>query len=145
MSPRKDRKGRVQDMLEALGSSVLSGAATTMGAAVFTLFGNIQFFHQFGVFLFSVIGFSLAFSLGFFSTALAIIGPNGDVGSFAPLFRCARKGIQKLRNSGASEKTPCDNCDGKGYIDRDMENKNNAAATVKENSRSETEQTNTRL
>ena len=46
LSVRKDRLGRTQDMLERLGISVLSGAATTLGAAFFMMFAKIQFFLQ---------------------------------------------------------------------------------------------------
>ena len=103
LSRHSGRKERVRDMLEALGTSVLSGACTTMGAALFMFFGQIQFFLQFGAFLLSVIGFSLLFSLGFFTTTMAIIGPQGETGSLIPLFRyiskCCSQGQSGIKNN----------------------------------------------
>ena len=87
LSAHKDRLGRVHDMLEHLGISVLSGALTTIGAAIPMMFAKIQFFLQFGTFLLSVIGFSLAFSLIFFTAVMGIIGPQEETGSLYPLCR----------------------------------------------------------
>ena len=86
-SPRRDRKGRVQDMLREVGISVLSGAITTLGASIFLLAAKILFFVQFGLFMFCTIGFSILFALGFFVTVVAIIGPEGDTGDIYALFR----------------------------------------------------------
>jgi hypothetical protein len=46
LSVRRERGGRTQDMLANLGISVLTGAATTLGAAFFMMFAKIQFFLQ---------------------------------------------------------------------------------------------------
>jgi predicted RND superfamily exporter protein len=80
MSKRDDRKSRVQDMLEIMGISVFSGACTTLGASVFMFFAQIQFIIRFGMFMFSTIGFSLLYSLAFFTTIMGILGPNGNQG-----------------------------------------------------------------
>ena len=87
-SHKPDRLGRVHDTLEEVGISVLSGAITTLGASFFLCFAKIIFFVQFGLFMFSTIGFSLLFSLGLFTTVLGICGPQGDTGS---IMKCIRK------------------------------------------------------
>ncbi|XP_071080944.1 protein dispatched homolog 1-like [Haliotis cracherodii] len=93
LSKSRDRKSRVRDTLEAMGVPIFSGACTTLGAAFFMLFAEIQFFFQFGIFMFCTIGFSLLFSMGFFITLLGIVGPSGDQGDFVVFFRryCCKK------------------------------------------------------
>lgn len=75
---------RVQTTLSHVGISVLSGACSTLGASVFMFGAKILFFFQFGIFIFSTVGFSLLFSLAFFVTILGIVGPEGNVGSLSP-------------------------------------------------------------
>lgn len=87
MSKRSDRMSRVQDMLETMGLSVFSGACTTLGASLFMFFAQIQFIIRFGMFMFCTIGFSLLYSLGFFTTVMAIVGPNNEVGNIKVIFR----------------------------------------------------------
>ena len=88
MSSAYRRHDRVKDMLQSMGLSVISGALTTIGAAVFMLFAQIQFFFQFGIFIISTIGFSLIFSLLGFTTFMSLCGPQGETGS---LLRAARE------------------------------------------------------
>ncbi|XP_046577341.1 protein dispatched homolog 1-like [Haliotis rubra] len=87
LSKSKDRKSRVRDTLEFMGVPVFSGACTTLGASFFMLFSEIQFFFQFGIFMFCTIGFSLLFSLGFFITLLGVVGPTGDQGDIVVFFK----------------------------------------------------------
>ncbi len=90
-SPAKDRLTRTQNMLEEVGISVLSGACTTLGASVFLLPAKILFFTEFGVFMFSTIGFSILYSLGLFTTVMGMIGPQGKTGSLKPLYaKCCK-------------------------------------------------------
>ncbi|XP_074654753.1 uncharacterized protein LOC141908556 [Tubulanus polymorphus] len=86
-APYDDRKSRTQNMLEEVGISVTAGAITTLGASFFMLFCRIQFNYQFGLFLFCSIGFSWVFAIGFFTTFMALAGPNKEKGSIKPLFR----------------------------------------------------------
>ena len=86
LSKRDDRKSRVQDMLEIMGISVFSGACTTLGASVFMFFAQIQFIIRFGMFMFSTIGFSLLYSLAFFTTLMGILGPSGNQGDVKIIF-----------------------------------------------------------
>ncbi|KAJ8308810.1 hypothetical protein KUTeg_013684 [Tegillarca granosa] len=85
LSKKKTRLERTRDMLESMGSPILSGAISTLGAAFFLFFCQIQFALQFGVFLFCTIGFSLLFSLGLFSTLMGFIGPENSSGSLKGL------------------------------------------------------------
>ncbi|XP_013386010.1 uncharacterized protein LOC106155638 [Lingula anatina] len=112
LSPHRDRLGRVRDMLDHVGISVLSGATTTLGASIFMMFAEIQFYVQFGIFIFSVIGFSILFSLLFFTTLLAIAGPQGDTGSLAPLVTF----FTHLHIGRDKEDKECDKCQGMGFI-----------------------------
>lgn len=85
MSKSSRRLDRVHDMLESIGLSVISGAITTMGAAIFMLFAKIQFFFQFGIFILSTVGISLVFSLLGFTTVLSLCGPQCNTGSLSSL------------------------------------------------------------
>lgn len=82
-----DRKNRTRDMLESMGTSVLAGACTTLGASFFMLFSQLKFYLQFGTFMFTTIGFSLCFSLGLFTVILGILGPQNEQGSIYYLIR----------------------------------------------------------
>lgn len=110
-SQARDRKGRVKEMLERIGVSVVSGAATTLGASFFMLFAKILFFMQFGIFMFCTIGFSLLYALGLFATLLAIIGPEGDTGSIRPLLAMVKRWLTGRKKSDVD----CRRCDAKGF------------------------------
>jgi len=71
-----DRRHRTQDMLFRMGVSVVSGAISTFGAALFLLAPYITFFPKFGSFLAFVVAQSLIFSLFFFSAILHEFGPE---------------------------------------------------------------------
>ncbi|XP_032219569.1 protein dispatched homolog 3 isoform X1 [Nematostella vectensis] len=84
------RGDKTRDALGSVGISVLSGACTTLGASVFMLAAKIVFFFQFGIFMFCTIGLSISYALLFFTTLLALVGPNGNTGSMLPLWRYFR-------------------------------------------------------
>jgi uncharacterized membrane protein YdfJ with MMPL/SSD domain len=86
LSLHKDRLSRTRDMLEEMGTSVFSGACTTLGASSFMFFATLQFFMQFGVFMFCTIGFSLLFSLGLFTLLMGLCGPENNIGCLKTLF-----------------------------------------------------------
>ena len=88
----EDRVTRVKYTLGHVGISVFSGACTTLGACIsIVLAAKIQFFSQFGIFIFCTIGFSILYALFFFTTVLALIGPEGNTGSLRPI-------MEKLKN-----------------------------------------------
>lgn len=110
-SQKHSRKDKVRETLGHVGISVLSGACTTVGASIFMLFAKIVFFFQFGVFIFCTIGLSILFSLFFFTTVLALMGPEGNGGSILPLVQRIK---DKLRNKKPTDVT-CQKCDGRGF------------------------------
>ncbi|KAK7504971.1 hypothetical protein BaRGS_00003999 [Batillaria attramentaria] len=113
VSPAPDRITRVRDMLEHVGISILSGALTTLGAALFMFAAVIVFFLQFGIFIFATIGFSLFYALFGFSIIMGIVGPERDQGSLLPAFRWLRFRLRGKR----SHHVECKNCHGKGFHD----------------------------
>jgi predicted RND superfamily exporter protein len=104
-SAHSDRLNRLRDALEEVGISVLSGALTTLGASMFLLIAHILFFSQFGIFMFSTIGLSILYALGFFTTMLGIMGPQNEFGSLKPLYRwCGRAcGEKCCKSKGSAE------------------------------------------
>ena len=80
---------------------------------MFLLAAKIVFFFQFGIFMFCTIGFSILFSLLFFTTALSIPGPQEDnKASILPAMRHAKDYLRGKRNGDVD----CDSCEGKGFI-----------------------------
>lgn len=110
-SQKHSRGDRVRDTLGHVGISVLSGACTTIGASIFMLFARILFFFQFGIFMFCTIGLSIFYALFFFTTVLALVGPEGNTGSILPLMHHVR---DKLRGKKTNDIT-CQKCDGRGF------------------------------
>lgn len=112
-SPASRRADRARDMLESIGLSVISGAVTTMGAAVFMLFAKIQFFFQFGIFIISTVGISLLFSLLGFTTLLSLCGPQGNTGCLKTLVRgcvkfCSKRdNSERVKDENAKERNCC--------------------------------------
>ena len=110
------REVKVKHTLTHVGISVLSGACTTLGASIFLLAAKILFFFQFGIFIFCTIGFSIMYSLFFFPTVLALVGPEGERGSIMPAIRCARDFVR-----GKTKKDQnCELCKGKGFYKKDL-------------------------
>ena len=132
MSKFKDREAKVKDTLGKMGVSIISGAATTLGASFFMFFGHTQFFLQFAAFMFSTIGFAALLSLGVFPVVMVIFGPEGDTGSLIPVF-CWGKNrfIGRTRTD-----VDCLGCDGKGFVAAHPENASfSGAATSNANRR----------
>lgn len=119
----KDRLTRVRYTLGHVGISVFSGACTTLGASIFMLAAKIIFFSQFGIFIFCTIGFSILYSLFFFTTMLALIGPEGQTGSLRPLMRK----IADFIRGKTKEHEDCVTCKGKGFYKK---NSNMGTANV---------------
>ena len=112
ISAHQDRKHKVQDMLEMVGVSIVSGATSTLGASLFVLFAQILFFVQFGIFMFCTIAFSFLYSLGMFSTLLGILGPENNIGSLMPFWRFCKN----LFTERQKDDRTCRHCRGKGFI-----------------------------
>ena len=85
LSLRTDRLSRVQDMLDEMAVSIFFGAITTLGASMFMFIAQLSFFLQFGIFMFSTIGFSLFFSMLLFVTLMGLVGPQNNTGNIVVL------------------------------------------------------------
>jgi predicted RND superfamily exporter protein len=112
------RDVKVKHTLTHVGISVLSGACTTLGASIFLLAAKILFFFQFGIFIFCTIGFSILYSLFFFPTVMALVGPEGEHGSIMPAVRWIR---DVVRGKTKYDKD-CEECKGKGFYKKDLNN-----------------------
>ncbi|XP_045187392.2 uncharacterized protein LOC123545146 [Mercenaria mercenaria] len=100
LSLHKDRFSRVRDMLDEMAVSVFFGAITTLGASMFMFIAQLSFFLQFGIFMFSTIGFSLFFAMGMFVTLMGLCGPQGDTGNLVALFQRLHKWCKSKRGEG---------------------------------------------
>lgn len=100
LSLHKDRFSRVRDMLDEMAVSVFFGACTTLGASLFMFIAQLSFFLQFGIFMFSTIGFSLFFAMGMFVTLMGFCGPQGDTGNLVVLFERLQRWCKSKRGSG---------------------------------------------
>ena len=109
--PETSRQNRVKHTLSHVGISVLSGAFSTLGAAVFMFAAKILFFFQFGIFIFCTIGFSLLFAFFLFMALLVLFGPQGNTGSLKVLLVSVK---DKVRGKQPTD-VPCSVCAGKGF------------------------------
>ncbi|XP_028396244.1 protein dispatched homolog 3-like [Dendronephthya gigantea] len=109
-----NRLRRTKHTLGHVGISVVSGACSTLGASVVMFAGKIIFFIQFGTFIFVTIAFSTLYSLVFFSTVLALVGPEGKHGSILPV---VRKMKDIIIGKGKYD-VICNQCNGQGYHKR---------------------------
>lgn len=99
LSLHQDRLSRVKDMLDEMAVSVFFGACTTLGASCFMFIAQLSFFFQFGIFMFSTVGFSLFFSMGMFVTLMGIFGPQGDTGNIIAMVQKIHNWCKSKRNS----------------------------------------------
>jgi hypothetical protein len=76
-SSHSTRREKIQDALTHLGVSIVMGAITTGGAAIFLFFCYLYLFYQLGMMMFFNTMFALYFSLVFLSAMLVAAGPNG--------------------------------------------------------------------
>merc|ERR1719221_2568539 len=75
-------------MLGIVGSSVLSGAISTMLGIFWLFFATNMIFFKFGSFIFFLICCSCGMSLIAFTAAMTHIGPEGDSGN---IVLCAKR------------------------------------------------------
>lgn len=87
VSPYIRRQDKTRNMLEKMGLSVLSGAFTTFGAALFMLGAQIQFIYQFGIFVMITVCASMLFSMFAFTSLMLVLGPEGNTGSVKALVK----------------------------------------------------------
>jgi len=132
LSDCSTRRDKIREMLENVGISIVMGAVTTIGAAVFMIFAKIMFFFQFGIFLFCISSFSVIFSLLVFPAVLSVIGPENETGNITKPFRkLHQKWIGRREDD-----VKCHSCRGKGFRrpnDEDNTNENSPNGFVKVN------------
>lgn len=85
--PDERKEDRVQFMVTKMGVSVVSGAISSAGAAIFMMFCKSLFLVKFGMVICYVICVSVVTSLVFFSALLLLVGPSGECGSLSVLKR----------------------------------------------------------
>lgn len=99
------RVEKVTDALVHTGSSVLSGAISTLGASIPMFGAQIIFFVKFGAFVFLTIFLSLIYSLGFFCALLTLVGPLGKDGMisnyYSGIIESMHKNIMELEEEQA--------------------------------------------
>ena len=98
-SDRFSRQERLEDAFIAVGTSVLSGAITTLGATSFLLISELVFFRQFGLFMFVTILLSFLVAVGIFSVLLGLIGPQGNTGDIGHLYRACVSVFKKKKEN----------------------------------------------
>merc|ERR1712118_598928 len=88
-APAEDRLERTRFMLVRMGLAVVNGGVTTIGAAGFMCACYITFFQKFGIVILATVLQSLVTSLFFFSSMMALFGPQGTFGqiSLGPNFK----------------------------------------------------------
>ena len=101
---KPDRMSRLQNALEEVGVSVISGALTTLGSSFFLMLAVIIFFVKFGIFMFLTIGLSLSYAMVLFMTVLGMIGPQGEYGSVKPVFAKIKACCSKNKVSDSGNK-----------------------------------------
>ena len=77
----EDRFKRMEEALSSIGISIFSGAITTIGSGVFLFFATLLFFQKFALLIVGTIGFSLFFSLVFFTALNHLAGPQKNFGN----------------------------------------------------------------
>merc|ERR1712113_780959 len=86
-SGESKREGRTRRMLGIVGSSVLSGAISTLLGIFWLFFATNQIFFKFGSFIFFLISCSCLMSLVAFTAAMTYVGPEGDSGNVYILYK----------------------------------------------------------
>jgi len=77
-----DREHRVVHALEHSGVSIVSGAMSTALAGICLLFCKIVFFVKFGALILFTVMYAVIFSLFFFPSLMALVGPKGYCGDW---------------------------------------------------------------
>jgi preprotein translocase subunit SecF len=117
-SAEKDRTERVRSSLGSMGITVLSGALTTLLAALPLFFTQSQFFFNFGLFVFIIISLSIVLAILLLIPVLLLFGPKGTFGDIHILYvltgKCGGKGDDNIAitKEGARQTEPTSDKDG---------------------------------
>lgn len=101
--PDEKREDRVQFMVTKMGVSVISGAISSAGAALFMMFCRSLFLVKFGMVICYVISVSVVTSLVFFSAMLLVLGPSGETGSLTACWRNIRRRLPCFKQRAEQE------------------------------------------
>jgi len=82
------RQEKASEAVQGMGISVLSGAGTTIGAAVPLLFASFLFYVKMGWFIFFVALWGVIYSFTMLVPLMMICGPEGTQGDVTHLLRC---------------------------------------------------------
>ena len=85
-SRHKQREPRIQEALQELGISILSGSMTTVLATLPLFMPVLLMFNKFGVYVIATVLFSLYYSVAFFAALCMICGPEGDFGNMSLIY-----------------------------------------------------------
>merc|ERR1719384_2884369 len=85
------RDERLSFALLTMGISVVSGAVTTFGAGFFLIFPPVIFFYKMGLLMISTVFLSIFWAMCFFTSIIALWGPEGDSGDLKKYFKCCQK------------------------------------------------------
>jgi len=80
------REEKVRQSLQSMGITVISGAITTLFAALPLFWCYLRFFQQYGVFVFFTILISIFCAVFLLSPVLLVVGPLGDDGDLDFLY-----------------------------------------------------------
>merc|ERR1712129_530866 len=105
-SGEEQRFFRSRRMLGIVGSSILSGAMSTLLGIFWLFFATNMIFFKFGSFIFFLIFCSCLMSLVAFAAMMTYVGPEGDSGDIVKCWqKCrARCSDDKVDNADASDK-----------------------------------------
>jgi hypothetical protein len=88
-----------------MGISVMGGAITTFGSAIFLMPCVILFFNKMAILMFATISFSFLFSLVFFVAMTHTCGPEGDRGNIYPYIEKAKNMCKSLFSKKGESKS----------------------------------------
>merc|ERR1719384_967202 len=86
-SSAESREERLSFALLTMGISVVSGAITTFGAGFFLIFPPVIFFYKMGLLMISTVALSIIWAMCFFTSIIAMWGPQGDTGDMKKYFK----------------------------------------------------------
>ena len=93
-SDEKLRKRRLHDTLQTIGISVLSGFLISLGSAICLVPCTLVPLSKFGVRMCAIMCLSFLYAMFYFTTVVALVGPEGDVGSLALLLRKMTRAVK---------------------------------------------------
>merc|ERR1719330_13285 len=101
-SAGKDREEKVKEAMGSMGTTVLSGAVTTLSASIPLFLCWLMFFQQYGGFVFFTILCSIICAILLLPPILLVVGPLGSFGDITPFFMLMKLFEGKLAGESKS-------------------------------------------